>query len=450
MQQTDAVLKSTGGVANVTARHVDQLADSISRVAGVDDEAIQAGANMLLTFKNIRNEAGAGNDIFDQTVRITADLAAGYAAASGSTINMKTASVQLGKALQDPITGLTSLRRVGVQFSEVQENVIGKLVDSGNLMQAQKVILAEVTSQFAGSAEAQATASGKVSVAFENLAETIGGLLAPAITFLAEKLQVVIAFLQDEAPAAWKAFVEAVGPVIDTIGSVLVPLFETAWRALKDKLLPALKDLMPVFKVIGAAVLVMATIILAQFALVVTAISVVIDIVGEIVKAFMKVVDWVRENLAEPIVGALQKVGDVISDVAGWIKDRFLGAWQAISGPVLAVINGIIGVVQTLVGWIQNAIDALRSLASILGPEGLQPGGFAGRGVPPQAQHGGFVTRSGLAMIHKGEAISGVNNEMGFGGINGDIVLQVNGQTLARITRDELRKLGNRNAGTGL
>src|SRR4030095_9251667 len=31
-------------------------------------------------------------------------------------------------------------------------------------------------------------------------------------------------------------------------------------------------------------------------------------------------------------------------------------------------------------------------------------------------QHGGLITRTGLAMFHKGEVFSGVNNEMGFGG----------------------------------
>lgn len=35
----------------------------------------------------------------------------------------------------------------------------------------------------------------------------------------------------------------------------------------------------------------------------------------------------------------------------------------------------------------------------------------------PSGQHGGEVTQTGLAKIHKGESLSGVNNEMGFGGI---------------------------------
>lgn len=67
--QTGAVLKSTGGAAHVTAKHVDELAGALLEKSGVDDEVIQSGENMLLTFRNIRNEAGKGNDIFDQPPR---------------------------------------------------------------------------------------------------------------------------------------------------------------------------------------------------------------------------------------------------------------------------------------------------------------------------------------------------------------------------------------------
>jgi hypothetical protein len=38
-------------------------------------------------------------------------------------------------------------------------------------------------------------------------------------------------------------------------------------------------------------------------------------------------------------------------------------------------------------------------------------------------QHGGLVRKTGLAMVHKGEVFSGVNNEMGFGG--GDVMVEV-------------------------
>jgi acid phosphatase family membrane protein YuiD len=70
------VLKSTGGAANVTAKQIGALATAISNKVGIDDEAIQSGANLLLTFKNVRNEAGKGNDIFNQSVGVITDMSA--------------------------------------------------------------------------------------------------------------------------------------------------------------------------------------------------------------------------------------------------------------------------------------------------------------------------------------------------------------------------------------
>lgn len=72
--QTNAVLKSTGGVAGVTAGHVDTLATSLMNLSGTDDEVVKSGENLLLTFTNIRNQAGKGNDIFNQATKAALDL----------------------------------------------------------------------------------------------------------------------------------------------------------------------------------------------------------------------------------------------------------------------------------------------------------------------------------------------------------------------------------------
>src|SRR5262245_34535924 len=138
LKQTDAVLKSTGGAANVTAGEVNDLGDAISRKTGIDDEAIQSGENLILTFKNIANEAGKGNDIFDQTTQVVTDMSV----AMGQ--DFKSSAIQVGKALNDPITGLTSLTRVGVQFTEEQKKQIAQFVKHNNILGAQKVILQEL------------------------------------------------------------------------------------------------------------------------------------------------------------------------------------------------------------------------------------------------------------------------------------------------------------------
>src|SRR6266511_2395207 len=175
-EQTGAVLKSTGGIAHVSASQVTGLAKSIEKVAGIDDEAVRAGENMLLTFKNIRNETGKGNDIFTQSTKALIDMST----ALGRDI--PTTAIQMGKALNDPIKGMLALRRVGVTFTDQQTAQVKAMVKSGNLLGAQKLILRELTSEFGGSAAAQATASGKMKAALNDLSESIGGVLAPVIT----------------------------------------------------------------------------------------------------------------------------------------------------------------------------------------------------------------------------------------------------------------------------
>jgi phage-related protein len=178
---TAAVIKSTGGAANVSAAQVEALADRESRLAGVDDEIIQGGANMLLTFKNIRNELGQGNDIFNQTTSAAVDMAAAMNHGEVTQEGLQSASIQLGKALNDPIKGLGALSRVGVQFDEGQKAQIKTMMKHGDILGAQKIILAEVKSQFEGAAEAGADPAKRAQVAWENFKEEMGTKLMPVV-----------------------------------------------------------------------------------------------------------------------------------------------------------------------------------------------------------------------------------------------------------------------------
>lgn len=176
---TAQTIKATGGAANVTRKQVESLSGAISEKVGQDDEAIQSGANLLLTFKNIRNEAGKGNKIFNQATRATVDLAVGM------KTNARGAAIQLGKALNDPVKGVTALNKAGVTFTQQQKDQIKTLVQSGHTLEAQKVILKEVNHQVGGVAAAQATAGDKFAVSFKNLEEQVGTALIPTLDKLA-------------------------------------------------------------------------------------------------------------------------------------------------------------------------------------------------------------------------------------------------------------------------
>lgn len=175
--QLNAVLKSTGNVANTTTAAISKQASALESLSGVDDVVVKQGAALLLTFKNIRNEVGAGNDIFNQATTALIDMSV----ALGK--QPQDAAIMLGKALNDPIAGLTALTRAGVQFTDGQKAQIKAMVESGDVMGAQKIILAELTSQFGGSAEALGgTFAGKVEILrakFEGMAETIAARVMP-------------------------------------------------------------------------------------------------------------------------------------------------------------------------------------------------------------------------------------------------------------------------------
>jgi acid phosphatase family membrane protein YuiD len=224
--QTAAVLKSTGGAANVTAKQIGALATAISNKVGIDDEAIQSGANLLLTFKNVRNEAGKGNDIFNQSVGVITDMSA----ALGQ--DMKSSSIQLGKALNDPIKGITALSRVGVTFDEGQKKQIKTLMAHGHTLAAQKIILRELNSEFKGSAAAQATPAEKAQVAWGNFKELLGTAVLPIVgkvaNFLSQKLIPAMAGfvtgMQNGTGSGGKfvAFLKGAGDVVRRFGKFLV------------------------------------------------------------------------------------------------------------------------------------------------------------------------------------------------------------------------------------
>jgi hypothetical protein len=243
--QTEAVLKSTGTTANGTADDIRKLAESLQRQTAFADDAIQSGANLLLTFKNIQNQAGANNDIFDQTVAATLDVAR----AMGTSATAE--AIRLGKALNDPVKGISALTRVGITFTDAQKEQIKVLTESGDIMSAQKIILAELQSQFGGSAAAFAkTFAGQVESLNNELGdmgEEIGFIVMPAVQSLVAELRELIPVIGPQIKEAlgsvdWASFTKSLFDAIsfliqnaEAIMKVVTALFvlNTTYHAAK-------------------------------------------------------------------------------------------------------------------------------------------------------------------------------------------------------------------------
>jgi len=198
--QTAQTIKSMGNASNISAKQVETLAGSLESLTAVEAESIQEGANLLLTFGNIRNEMGAGNDIFTQTTKIMVDMGVALKRGPVATATM------LGKALNDPIRGMTALTRVGVSFTDQQREQVKALQNSGDLMGAQKLILAELQNQYGGSGAAFAqTFTGQLELMGHELG-TIGEeatkAVMPALQGMVTELRALIPVIGPQLKAA--------------------------------------------------------------------------------------------------------------------------------------------------------------------------------------------------------------------------------------------------------
>lgn len=236
-RETERVIRTTGAAAWTTSDQIGDLATSISNLTGADDEMVQSGANMLLTFTNVQNRVGENNDVFDQATAVALDLATAYGT------DMQSAVIQVGKALNDPIKGVTALSKAGVQFTKDQREQIKVLTESGDVLGAQKIILGELQLQFGGAAEAAGTPLEKLRVKVGNLQESMGGLLLPVVGKIADGLSVVTdAFMALPAPvqnvtvafgalgAGGLGVVTLVAKMADVFGDTLSPILAFAKR----------------------------------------------------------------------------------------------------------------------------------------------------------------------------------------------------------------------------
>ena len=220
--QTEAVIKSTGSAAGLTAKEMAEMAGNMSAASGqslFSDDAILGAQNVLATFTNIKGEnfGSATQSILDMSQALGMDL--------------DSAAMQVGKALNDPVAGLAALSRSGVQFTADQEAMIKAMVEAGNVAGAQEIMMAELNTQFGGSAAAAVdTYAGQQVVLKEKMADiqqTLGEALMPILmqfgSFMADTIVPIIASVV-ESLSGWITSMNETGTtsgVFDTIRNAI-------------------------------------------------------------------------------------------------------------------------------------------------------------------------------------------------------------------------------------
>lgn len=196
----NAALSSMGNRVGFTSDQLANMAAQLQQVTTFDDDQILAKVTAnLLTFGNVSGK------VFEDAQKLALDLSERLGQ------DLQSSTIMLGKALNDPIEGLTALRRVGIQFSASQEAMIKSMVKAGKIAKAQGIMEQELFRQFGGQAEAAAkTVTGaweQASNAIGDAMEAIGQALAPTALKLAQWVKSTAEAFTDLDPAVQKIVV---------------------------------------------------------------------------------------------------------------------------------------------------------------------------------------------------------------------------------------------------
>src|SRR5215831_13256904 len=231
-----AVFKNVGDASGAAAAAAEAYAGKLAASTGVDDEAIMGAQALLATFHSVSGAAGRQAGIFDRATAAAVDLAAaGYG-------DLNSNSIQLGKALEDPVKGMAALAKSGVTFTAAQKTAIQQMVKSGDTLGAQKIVLKNVEDQVKGTAAATATGSAKMAVAWGNFQESVGAAILPFVSGIQTQLAGLFAFVA--ANSGW--LVPLVLAITTVVGALLIfvktvqfvkttiAAFRVAWLALNS------------------------------------------------------------------------------------------------------------------------------------------------------------------------------------------------------------------------
>jgi hypothetical protein len=325
----DSVAKSMGlfgdNTKNVTDRLKAFASETMKKIA-VDDDLILSTQAQLLTFKELAATADVTGGAFDRATASAFDMAAVLGGTGEDN------AIRLGKALQDPILGLTALRKAGVLFSDQQEASIKTFVAAGDTLSAQNMILDELETQFGGAAEATATDSAKMSVAFGEMAESIGKGLLPVLEMLTP---IIVTFFD---------YIAQNSGVITVLAGIMAGL-AVAILAVNFAL-----NANPIVKIITLVALLIGALVLLADYLVNTFVGSWGDffaLVGEQWDAFVNAI----------AVGILAIAGFFSSVFAG-LAAIVKGALNGVIGIIEGYINTVIGGINTLLGLINTVLKA--------------------------------------------------------------------------------------------
>jgi hypothetical protein len=340
----EQINKSMGLFGDSTGQVTDRLiklAEATARSTGVDQNSIKATQAKLLTFKELAATADQVGGEFDRATKAAIDLAAaGFGEAESN-------AVQLGKALNDPIKGITALTRSGVTFTQAEQERIKALVKSNKVGEAQQMILGAIETQVGGTAEATANATDRMRVMFGQLQERIGLKLLPVFNrlaaFVMDRLYPAVDRFARIAMGRLKEIFQSIRPFLERVGDII----DKYVRPVIEKIIDFMKNNEDAVKAFflalaGLAVIAMLAGLLSALGALLTPIGLIVAAIALLVGAFV----WAYQNVDWFRTGA--------DAVGRWFRDKFPEYFRAFATALRAIWDGLWEVLLAIGRWFQR------------------------------------------------------------------------------------------------
>lgn len=369
MAQVEASLKSMGNAAGFTK---DQLADLASgemqKSLYDDDEILRKVTANLLTFGNI------AGDEFKRAQAAAVDLSAKLGT------DLQSATILVGKALNDPVKGMTALSKAGIQLTDSQKAAVKSMAAVGDQAGAQKILLRELETQFAGSAEAarKADPAGAMKQSWAELQETVGAQLLPIFEKIAEVLGRLADKFNNVSPGM-QSFIVSAGLIAAVLGPLLI-----AFGALIQVAAPMLAlftsigglmastgtaagaasvgfaSLQPVF----AAVLAAISPLLAPLAAVAAAGALLYTQWDKIAPVLQKIGERFQEAIGPRIIALVEGISAKLSELWSGPLGQGIRVVVGLLGDLVAILLEAFG--ETLVRVLGTAIDVFSGAMDVI------------------------------------------------------------------------------------
>ena len=357
LAQTEAVVKSTGMAAGLTATQMAEMATTLSASSGksmFSDDAILSAENVLATFTQIKgvNFGSATQAIADISQAMGTDL--------------QSSALQVGKALNDPIAGISALSRVGVSFSDEQKSMIESLVKTGDMAGAQQVILNELNKEFGGSAaasmETYAGQQAALSAQFQDIQQTLGEALLPVLTRFGSYAQetlvpvitnLVLAFSNWISSVDWPGIISAIDSVYTSASNFISGIdWQGGLASIQSGFDTVLSVLSPITSAIAELYAVAAPALAALYS------AIVDQLASPTTQGYMQNITAIFQLLGSILIDVLAiAIGTITTNIEG-----LMTAFQFLWPYIQIVLNGIMTMIAPFQTLFIGALTAIKQM----------------------------------------------------------------------------------------